>query len=427
MFRTSSAMDKSVERAEIVLEEGQLGQPECRLCVRLHCQHGVVRTRHLFYEVCEPFHAIYNKQACRNQLRIASKTLGDWITHFLPRLDELTLVCTTNGMKLRSFMDAYDLDPDDGRATLRTELSIDMTEFERYSIAAETELTFSLKEFKAIVSLAEALNMPLSAHFERGGSPALFSVSYSDVVVADFIVSTLAEGSTTHAHSDTSSQVDHTAEASAPERRLVFPSSANSHLPSTAHPLSQSAGTRIVESFRTATALSSLPLIHSTGTPDGRAGDRAQVSSHFQSSATSMSLESTLPIHDVQPPRSRIGERLSMHTTEDMVLLPTATFSATSTAPSRSSQGYDSGHPTGSVVTNPQRRQQNLYNNEDVDDNDTFGLHPPAPPSPLSGHSDGSVCEMSDMELTGDADGNEETEDGFVSATPPVKRPRTLF
>ncbi|KAI9591762.1 Rad9-domain-containing protein [Syncephalis fuscata] len=198
MFRTSSSIDKSVEQAELLLEDGQLGHPECRFNVRLSCKHGVVMARHLFYEVGEPLRAIYNKQSCRYSWRASSKTLGDWMAYFQPRLGELTTICTPTGIKLRSFDETNLTVPfNDAQALLRTELSADITEFERYQVESPVELTFGLKEFKVIVQLAENLTAPLSAHFEQEGSPMLLCIAHHELVTADFIVSTVTDMTTT--------------------------------------------------------------------------------------------------------------------------------------------------------------------------------------------------------------------------------------
>ncbi|RKP27773.1 Rad9-domain-containing protein [Syncephalis pseudoplumigaleata] len=194
MFRTSSTVDKNVEQVELILEHGQLGQPECRLNVRLYCRHGVVMARHLFYEVGEPLRAIYNRQSCRHHWRVSSKILGDWMTYFQPRLGELTTVCTPTGTKLRSYDESHQTQQFQGvQAALRTELSVDITEFERYHVEAPVELTFSLKEFKVIVQLAEHLATPLSAYFEQEGSPMLLCIAHHELIAADFIVSTVTE------------------------------------------------------------------------------------------------------------------------------------------------------------------------------------------------------------------------------------------
>jgi hypothetical protein len=58
---------------------------------------------------------------------------------------------------------------------MSTTLTVDTEEFDRYRVSwAEYDgepqpITFSLKEFKAIISLADGLGSPLEAFFSTGG------------------------------------------------------------------------------------------------------------------------------------------------------------------------------------------------------------------------------------------------------------------
>jgi len=55
------------------------------------------------------------------------------------------------------------------RKTVRTELCLESGEFDHYSIGVGTSVTFCLREFRALLSFAEAVNLPITANFDTGG------------------------------------------------------------------------------------------------------------------------------------------------------------------------------------------------------------------------------------------------------------------
>jgi cell cycle checkpoint control protein RAD9A len=55
------------------------------------------------------------------------------------------------------------------RKTVRTELCLESGEFDHYSIGVGTSITFCLREFRALLLFAEAVNLPVTANFDTGG------------------------------------------------------------------------------------------------------------------------------------------------------------------------------------------------------------------------------------------------------------------
>jgi cell cycle checkpoint control protein RAD9A len=58
---------------------------------------------------------------------------------------------------------------DSRRAAVRTELCLEPLEFDSLTVGADTTVTFSLRELRALLQFAEATNLPVSAHFEVAG------------------------------------------------------------------------------------------------------------------------------------------------------------------------------------------------------------------------------------------------------------------
>lgn len=78
---------------------------------------------------------------------------------------------------------------DSSRIT-RTQLSLKPVEFEMYSINTECNVTFSLKEFRAMLTFAEAVNLPVTVYFETCGKPVIFEVNSNSTFEVDFVIAT---------------------------------------------------------------------------------------------------------------------------------------------------------------------------------------------------------------------------------------------
>lgn len=84
---------------------------------------------------------------------------------------------------------------------IRTQISLKPAEFDSYVIERETTITFTLKEFKALLAFAEALNLPLQLHFETTGRPAVFIVHNGTTFEAHFVLATSKPDNATQATS----------------------------------------------------------------------------------------------------------------------------------------------------------------------------------------------------------------------------------
>lgn len=111
--------------------------------------------------------------------------------------DQVTLEATTQSLVLRNYLDTnLDL-----LKIIRTQISLKPAEFDSYTIGEETTITFTLKEFKALLAFAEALNLPLQLHFETTGRPAVFIVHNGTTFEAHFVLATSKADNATQATS----------------------------------------------------------------------------------------------------------------------------------------------------------------------------------------------------------------------------------
>ncbi|GAA6008522.1 uncharacterized protein JCM10292_006952 [Rhodotorula paludigena] len=194
---------------------------ECRLVVHMFCQHGVRKKHSLTYSDPNVQNwARFDLNACTSTWTASSRVLKEWTDHFHVRpgasggSDEITFYCGGLACRLKSFNDTtFDetVNSADHFASrpLATELIVDIEDFDAYDVPEEDVVTFALKEFKssataavvtamqlttlsapqAIITLADSLPTPLSAHFTSGGRPLMLALT-GDAFEAKFVVAT---------------------------------------------------------------------------------------------------------------------------------------------------------------------------------------------------------------------------------------------
>ncbi|SCZ98731.1 BZ3500_MvSof-1268-A1-R1_Chr3-1g05581 [Microbotryum saponariae] len=204
--------------------------PQCRIVIRLHCQHGVTKTHRMTYSSGST--ALYpqaKRDACTITWIASSRILKEWTDHFHLRSgsqgggsDEISFDLHENSCRLRSFgVDTSSDNPGQSRASsletirqesltlvrkrrfvpsffsadslssrpLSTELVISVSDFDLYEVLRPSVITFGLKEFKSIIALADAVPATVDVACSRGGEPVLILVE-AENCRADFVIAT---------------------------------------------------------------------------------------------------------------------------------------------------------------------------------------------------------------------------------------------
>ncbi|XP_041971654.1 cell cycle checkpoint control protein RAD9A isoform X2 [Aricia agestis] len=201
-FKSPMHMDKQVENLEIKLD------PEsCKLIFQLKCKHGIIKTHFVSVIDCKTMQAVYTKDQVPNRLTSSQRVLSEALSNFQSSDDQVTLDATGQVLVLRNYIDKNV----DVSKIIRTQISIKPTEFDVYNISAETVITFTLKEFRALLAFAEALSLPIQLHFETTGKPAVFIVHNGNTFEAHFVLAT--------SKPDSATQVTHSTQNSYVERK----------------------------------------------------------------------------------------------------------------------------------------------------------------------------------------------------------------
>ena len=186
VFKSLSNLDKTVEKCRIHLD-----MKEARLVFQLYCKHGIVKTHNLSFIECETLQAVFSKDLLPNCLTAQSRLFLDAVVNFQNNQEEITLNVNPAKVTIRNYVD----DEPDPNKCIRSELALDPDEFEEYQIGVDTEVTFCLKEFRAILAFSEPANLPLTTHFEGAGKPIVLSIDGDAGYEGDFVLATLAETS----------------------------------------------------------------------------------------------------------------------------------------------------------------------------------------------------------------------------------------
>lgn len=197
-FKSPTHMDKQVENLEIKLDPDS-----CKLIFQLKCKFGIVKTHFVSILDCKAMQAVYEKDSVPNRITSSQRILSDALSNFQNSDDQVTLQATSQLLILRNFIDTGG----DLTKVIRTQISLQQAEFDSYSISEDAIITFTLKEFKALLAFAEALNLPVQLHFESTGRPVVFIVHNGSTFEAHFVLATSKPDSETQGASTQSKSV----------------------------------------------------------------------------------------------------------------------------------------------------------------------------------------------------------------------------
>ncbi|NXE01667.1 RAD9A protein, partial [Chaetorhynchus papuensis] len=211
VFRSLPSLEKSVGKCLILLKPRA-----SRLVLQLHCKYGVTKTHNLAFQECERLQAVFDTQRCASRLCAPARVLAEAVVHFPPTLAEVTLGTGPGGkISLRNYVEdeagesrrvrgplphpgvpssppPTPFSSPEPSKTMVTELWLAEDEFQSVAVAPGSHITFCLKEFRGLLSFAEASNLPLTIHFDEPGRPAVFTLD-DTVLEVHLVLATLSD------------------------------------------------------------------------------------------------------------------------------------------------------------------------------------------------------------------------------------------
>jgi len=217
LVRVCLAVFRSLNNVEKCTMSMRNDVDEDKLIFQLHCKMGVRKTYKLELQEGAPLTAITNHEACPNRLVILPKLLAESFGNFPHTLGEVTICLDNNTATIRSYIDDQKSGDDNTSVSLKTELRLPVDDFEKYEMGGDgVEVTFSLKETKAILSFCETANQPIFIYIDDVGKPIILSVRVFQAYDAEFVLATLIDQNESVSASQTSR-----AGSSAPVSRSV--------------------------------------------------------------------------------------------------------------------------------------------------------------------------------------------------------------
>ena len=151
----------------------------------------MTKTYRLTYEPAEVMHALFDRTAATQGWRISARVLREYIEYFAAKTEQLDILAQEGKAVFTSFTEKIQ----DGKGTqrkspivtvtdllaevlkqpLETAISIHTEDFEDFHMQEGMHIVISVKDFKAIVTHAETLRGPISAHFSFPTRPLQFS------------------------------------------------------------------------------------------------------------------------------------------------------------------------------------------------------------------------------------------------------------
>ncbi|EDW69937.1 cell cycle checkpoint control protein RAD9A [Drosophila virilis] len=123
-----------------------------------------------------------------NIIRGDHKLLMEISNSFNSSEEELTLEATPDSLSAKNYIEGARVND----KFMRSQLKLKPSEFDHYQVAEGAVITFCIKEFRAFLLFAEALNAQLTLEFEDAGSPFFVKIKKHREIECLLILSTLS-------------------------------------------------------------------------------------------------------------------------------------------------------------------------------------------------------------------------------------------
>ncbi|KAK9461427.1 Rad9/Ddc1, partial [Lipomyces oligophaga] len=180
--------DVNVEKCDVRLDNTH---KESRLVVQFHCRYGITKTYRMGYESAKPYKVLHSADDYANTFEIKATILRDYVEHTSSRAEAFSMQFTPDQVVLTSFTEAAVKDQEILKQPLQTSIHLDSVEFDHVFADDEAGTAFSLKEFRALVALAQGLDADIRGSFGEPTMPIVFEFEIG-AIKATFLLFTAA-------------------------------------------------------------------------------------------------------------------------------------------------------------------------------------------------------------------------------------------
>ncbi|KRZ55218.1 Cell cycle checkpoint control protein RAD9A [Trichinella nativa] len=162
---------------------------ESALKITLHFKYGIIRKYSLSLIECEAMQSLFDRNTCENKVVAPCQTLLEAVHRsFQLNQEEVTLSVNDQEMMFRNFVE----DEPDPDKVPKTELRLNVAEFLTFDVHIKSELTFTLKEFRALLHFVEYFHVPIVFLFSEPGKPIIFRLENCGDFSAEYVLATLS-------------------------------------------------------------------------------------------------------------------------------------------------------------------------------------------------------------------------------------------
>ncbi|KRY92602.1 Cell cycle checkpoint control protein RAD9A [Trichinella pseudospiralis] len=162
---------------------------ESALKITLHFKYGIIRKYCLSLIECEAMQSLFDRNTCKNRVVAPCQTLLEAVHRsFQLNQEEVTLLVSDQEMMFRNFVE----DEPEPDKVPKTELRLNVAEFLTFDVHVKSELTFTLKEFRALLHFVEYFHVPIVFLFSEPGKPIIFSLENCGDFSAEYVLATLS-------------------------------------------------------------------------------------------------------------------------------------------------------------------------------------------------------------------------------------------
>lgn len=182
VFRSPVNLDRKVENCLVSVEDNG-----SKLVFEMRFFHGMVKTYFLPVIESRILQVVFTKTPEMDCFNASAQVFAESFHNFSNSQEEITFQVSPDSLFIRSYSDGSS----QSSKMKSTEISLSVSELNKYWVKKENSITFSHKEFRALLSFAEATNSDIEANFGMEGKPIYFSLKHERTYEADFILSTV--------------------------------------------------------------------------------------------------------------------------------------------------------------------------------------------------------------------------------------------
>ena len=153
------------------------------------CRHGVVKTYKLTYEPTNVLRANFDNGASPNYWTTSARTLRNIVEYFGAKTDQLDWSFEKGKVNFTSYTEKITDGRDIFKQPMHTSVAIERKDFNDFNVQEGLHIGIVIRDFRAIVSHADAFGANVTSRYSRGNRP--MRVAYeSDGILCEFTLMT---------------------------------------------------------------------------------------------------------------------------------------------------------------------------------------------------------------------------------------------